>query len=289
MSLSTAVTATPNRVQALLRTCVALGGSVKRADVALLMSPRSLRDDTGEAGDKTGEIVRECRRMGLVDVSGPNIKLTKEGGAAAGDLLAWIRPRLVEPELAASIGQEEFPPLLCWLLMQDPYEHLDRREAPSSSIKDILGPELKKTGETLRNEAVYQQFLYWARFLGFAAWTRADRTTRVLPIPTPALRWAIEVAQFGQSAVAVDAFLAKVAHVCPVFDGGSMREQVEQKSATKTYEPGRSASPSLGLALMTLEASAVVGLASKSDAAVNLALVPASRGRARTISDVMVL
>ena len=228
--------------------------------------------------------------MGLVSTPGPVIEITEEGREAARGLLAWARPRLTDEKRAAGIGQEDFPSLLCWLLMQDPYEPLDRDEAPSSSVRKLLETEGKSAGARLNSMSVYQQFLYWARFLGFVQWTKSDKITRVIPVPTASVHWAISVAGFAPGSVTpAGTFIGKIAEACPVLDGGTTRERVERRLDTGTYGAGVSVSPTLGLALLTLEASGTISLLSTSDAPTNLTLFPSSRGRLQTFSDVGVV
>lgn len=291
MSLITALTATPSRVRTYLRTCEFLGGRVDRTELDLLLVPKSLRpSDNDDASAITREVTEECRSLGLITVAGQDVQLTDAGSEAAVDLATWIRPVLVRPELAAKTGQQDFPVLLAWLMMQDPYEFLDWAEAPSASIRQLLGSDVTAAGATLRNMSVYQQFLYWARFAGFVQLTKYERTMRVLPVPTDAVAWAIGEAGFrpGTSTPA-DVVLAALGTACPVLDGGSVRVDLERRSETPTYAPGISVSATLGLALLTLEAASRIALDTIADAPVNLGLVPDKRGRARVFSALQVL
>lgn len=291
MSLITALTATPNRVSTYLRTCEFLGGRVDRTELDVLLVPKSLRPkDDDDASAITLELTEECRALGLVDVAGQAVELTDEGREAASDLAAWIRPVLVRPDLAAKTGQQDFPPLIGWLLMQDPYEFLDWSEAPSASIRQLLGSDVTNAGATLRNMSVYQQFLYWARFAGFAQMTKYERTMRVLAIPTGAVAWAMSQAGFlPGTTTSAEVALAGLASACPVLDGGVVRAELERRAETPTYASGVSVSASLGLALLTLEAAGRVTLEPIADAPTTIGLVPANRGRARVFSELRVL
>jgi len=291
MSLITALTATPNRVSTYLHTCEYLGGRVDRTELDLLLVPKSLRPkDDDDASAITRELTEECRSLGLVRVAGQAVELTDAGHEAAIDLASWIRPVLVRPELAAKTGQQDFPILIGWLLMQDPYEFLDWSEAPSASIRQLLGSDVTAAGATLRNMSVYQQFLYWARFVGFVQMTKYERTMRVLAIPTTAVAWAISEAGFRPgSATAAEVVLAGLASACPVLDGGAVRVELERRAEAPTYAPGLSVSASLGLALLTLEATGRVSLDPIADAPANIGLVPANRGRARVFAELQVL
>jgi hypothetical protein len=238
----------------------------------------------------TVEVTDECRSLGLIVLAGEEVELTDAGRTAAVDLAAWIRPVLVRPELAVKSGQGDFPVLIAWLMMQDPYEFLDWAEAPSASIRQLLGSDVTAAGATLRNMMVYQQFLYWARYAGFAQLTKYERTMRVLPIPTDAVAWALAEAglQGGESIPAAEMVTA-LAGACPVFDGGAVREALERRAKAPTYVAGSLVSPTLGLALLTLEASGRIVVDAVADAQNNLGLVPTNRGRARVFSELRVL
>jgi hypothetical protein len=277
MSLVTALTVTPSRLTALLETCMVVGGRAPRMDVEGLISPPVLRRGADPEEAKVDELLREAQRLGLAVLDGPEIVLTTDGTDASRDLRSWLWPRLLSDEDATALSQEEFPLLLCWLLMQDPYEGLDWAEGPDT-VKAVFG-DAASTRETLRNKSVFQQFLYWARYLGFVTWVKTNQGTRVVPLPTAALERVLDDPSLGPGyRGTADGFVRRVGELCPVLESGKVRERVESGSSFRSYDLTSAVSPSLGLALLTLEARGRIQLMLESDSRTTLSLVPRGRG-----------
>jgi len=173
--------------------------------------------------------------------------------------------------------------------MQDPYVPIPWSDAPVIDVQRVIGADESLARAIPKSVAGFQQFHYWARFLGFAQWLRAGPSLGVLPIPTIAVWRAIATAGIERgSVVPAHAFVAAVGRACPVLDGGSLREKVEAGREVRAYVPGQSVSEGLGLALKTLVAMTKLHLDTTADAD-RMVLVPGERGQLETFSHVRIL
>jgi hypothetical protein len=283
MSVVTSLTATPSRIRAVLGTLAALGGTASRSEIDLLISPRSLRTAARQMDEDesavTEETVGECVSLGLIRLSDADVVLTELGEAAVQDLRTALFPILTSEDRARACGQTEVPPLLCWLMMQDPYVPVPWGMTPVKEVGAAIGIDGTTDRLIPRNPQAFQQFHYWARYLGFAEWLvlgGPKSTTAVLPLPIRALRYTVRQLGDGTSLMPARDFVDRIARACPVFDGGDTRENVERSAAQRTYQLGQVVSEGLGLAIKALSASGELRLESAADAD-RLVIVPVPR------------
>jgi hypothetical protein len=119
---------------------------------------------------------------------------------------------------------------LVWDLDQDVRSAPGDWEAGSAAVDAEVGGD--RLG--LTNDNPYNQFDDWACFLGFA-WRQAHRgSVRLTPDPTQHLRWRLpEVFGSPGARLAAAPLADRLAQVCPVFEGGGFRREVDRRTGRR--------------------------------------------------------
>ncbi len=156
-------------------------------------------------------------------------------------------------------GASDLTRALAWMLIQDPYSFPNTvEEAESLQSKQGIEPK------PFINNTRWNGFEEWSVFLGMAI-VAGDRLT---PNPALAISWFLGEIANGRSELSQAEFLDAVATALPVLDGGYLRRAVEDgiKNPWAIMSP-TDISPSLSIALLTLEAQQLLRLEMRSDAA----------------------
>jgi hypothetical protein len=114
----------------------------------------------------------------------------------------------------------------------------------------VLRADLGEDGQRteLTNLARYQNFLYWARYLGFACFVGFENSTKVVPDPRKAIQSALPQIFSEQKALDIEQFLTALNRQYPVFEGGSAWTEVESmRVQTSNREDTLSIATSLAL------------------------------------------
>ena len=210
MSVIASLTATPNRLKIALRFVSSCGSSGIKEDLlqqtllpAELASGQS-GDDEPQGGSAVGdEVVRELRSLKML-VSGDDGSLTVSpclAGLTEDRFVGYLQEKLLDPAEAENHGQKTLPEALAWFLCQDPATPLAWEDNYRGLVEQDCGPE--GASFELTNRARCNQFVYWARFLGFAWRLEIDRQNVVVPDPAKAIarnlgRW--EASETGLAA-----------------------------------------------------------------------------------------
>lgn len=233
MSVLKQVFATPGRVAAVYRYLLQADGQSETRDrLEAVLSPTPLLGAKG-----TREMVRgavnECVKMGLVAEEGDRVHLHPDLPAAARDRhhgSARIAVTLADLLLRVDGENEDFALILAWYLDQDV------RSAPGDWEAFALAVDREVGGDRmgLTNDNPYNQFDDWACFLGFA-WRQAHRgSVRLTPDPTRHLRSRLpEVFGRPGARLAAAPLADRVAEVCPVFEGGGFRREVDRRTGRR--------------------------------------------------------
>jgi len=157
------------------------------------------------------------------------------GGTSPEVMLDWLVPRLVVPATAARHQQSEVPRAVAWLLEQQPRQPLS------------LNAGVPDRALALPNATRFQQFAYWAQYIGVAKWIGLPGVSAGFLIPDPshlvrrALRATLKIGVRVPLRLLPDLWASDF----PVLDGGSLR----QPPATRD---GVRLSPTTSLALLHL-------------------------------------
>ena len=278
MSVITTFPATPNRMRIVWSYVGrARQGSIQVEELQRLLGPKALQarqsEDEGASSGKTigDDVVTEMCNLGLLEhrddgsvAIGPN---APNGDDAA--FLAYLENRLLEPEEADRHGQKSFPLALAWFLIQDPATPLQWGQNYSKRVEDDCGVEIGSF--ELSNHSRFEQFVYWARYLGFAWRLESREANVVFPDPTNAIVRHMPKVMGGNGRHPIQEVLPEIARLLPVLEGGTARAEVEALLPPNRQLPDGHISRSTSFALERLDRQEMIRMDRVDDApALNL-------------------
>ena len=275
MSVIASFTATPNRLKIAIRFVSSCGsGGIKEDLLQQTLLPAELaRSQSGEdepqGGSAVGdEVVRELRNLGML-VSGDDDALTVSPDLSEYGFVDFLQQKLLNPEEAEKHGQRVLPYALAWLLCRDPATPLAWEDNYRGLVEQDCGPEVASF--ELTNSARCNQFVYWARFLGFAWRLQIERKNVVVPDPTRAIVRSLDRWEAKPGWLPIGEFLSRLAVDLPVLEEGAARKFVESRIAPDRRRPPGHISRSTSYALRRLERSGQIEMQRMADAqAMNL-------------------
>ena len=275
MSVIASLTATPNRLKIAIRFVSSCGSSgIKEDLLQQTLLPAELTrgqsgDDEPQGGSAVGdEVVRELRNLGML-VLGEGDSLTVSPGLTEYGFVDFLQEMLLNPEEAEKHGQGALPKALAWLLCRDPSRPLAWEDNYRGLVEQDCGPE--GASFELTNRARCNQFVYWARFLGFAWRLEVDRQNVVVPDPTKAIARSLGRWEAKPGWLPIGEFLSRLAVDLPVLEEGTARKFVESRIAPDRRRPPGHISRSTSYALRRLERSGQIEMQRMADAqAMNL-------------------
>ena len=284
MSVITSWGATPNRMRIALKLVSGSGQEGMTSDAmqqmllpAALASSQS--DDETQGGSAIGdEVISELRNLGLLIQAGDGcfrvspdaIDVSEEGS------VRLLQGRLANPAEAGNLGQGAFPRALAWFLCQDPASPLSWEDNYRSRVESDCGSESQSY--ELTNRARCNQFVYWARFLGFAWRLNIGGRNVVIPDPSKAVARSLGRWKDLTDWHPISDVLSRLSDELPVLEGGSARTEIEASLPPDKCRDEEFISRSTSFALRRLERSGQIQLGRPADAlAVNLDFGPELR------------
>jgi hypothetical protein len=280
MSIITTAPAVPSRMFSLYASLLGnVAGEVKDRFESWA-TPPSLRVRGANAGDE-GEsstalfssTLREARNMRILEEIDDKIKVTDEarGLDAKKDPEQRFKSHLVrtlfDPLRAEEAQQDAFVVALAWFLRRNPLQPMGFGDPPQNEVNKDLVDGAVRTELTSLNR--FQNFIYWARYLGFATLTGARDARWVLPDPMPAIASVLPEVFGSTSELNVDAFFSRLANIYPVFESGAVRQQIEQFAEVPVdFARDRRVSITTSIALQRLESNRKLEIISRADAAI---------------------
>lgn len=280
MSIVTTAQAVPSRLLAIYATLFAGEQGEPKERIEAYATPPSL---AGRGADEDGEpsttlftnTLQEARRLGLVEDADGRLRLTAEarGGGKKGQpseryFRDYMRRTLFDPARAVETQQAGFMLALAWFLNANPLKPMGFGDGPQIALKVDIGDQASKTELTSLNR--YQNFLYWARYLGFATFFGArdgeDTARRAVPDPTRAIADVLPVIFSEEPELPIETFLSRLATVYPVFERGSARLDYEEMRLNPTSGTGHRLSITTSLALQRLNDRQMIAMTSVADA-----------------------
>jgi hypothetical protein len=238
MSIITTFPAVPTRLLSIFAAVYDSEDGESRDSLEAYSTPASLAkrgsSDEEESGSKLfGDAFKEARRLGILEESDGRIRAIKPPSESNSPkrmdadraFRAAVIAVLFDPESAREAEHEAFMLAIAWLLGKTPLEPLAFSEAPQDMLRVDLGEHAQRT--ELTNLARYQNFLYWARYLGFACFVGSENGTKVFPDPTKAIQLALPQIFSEQQALDIEQFLIALNKQYPVFEGGSLWTEME--------------------------------------------------------------
>jgi hypothetical protein len=260
MKIYTTVAPTPSRVVALIRLLAGLGGTAPRRRVGQLFDPIAPEWGAGVEPDAVREVVQACEEIGLVEQSGdrgaeilaltPNLPTPPTDPLPVVLAAQTLRPR-------TNVGENHFATACAWLLAQPVAGGPQGHNAIQTRLQRS-GFDPKEIG--LTNPARIDMVLYWARYLGLIRRLRETGGSGVVPDPTEFLRRHLGRLLPRPDPVPAVEFRRTLGLLCPVLDGGEVRDRVlaRMKGAGLPARPADQLSDALSLALRRLRAEGIV-------------------------------
>lgn len=277
MSIITTAQAVPSRLFTIYASVAANPAGEPSDRIEAWSTPSSLH--TRGASEEDGEgsttlftnSLAEARRLGMVEVVDDKLRLTSEARAGAGknvpgeeQFRSYLLRTLLDPERAQATQQSGFMLALAWFLTLPPHHPIGFKDPPQNRLRPLLGERYRET--ELTNLNAYQNFLYWARYLGFATFFGdVESERKVISDPTRAIRWALPSLFENAPTLSAAEFMDQLAAIYPVLEGGSARRQIEEMSGRPAGEENR-LSLATSLALQRLATRQEIEFAQRADA-----------------------
>ncbi len=279
MSVITNFPAMPNRIAIVCDYLSYLGAEGASEDSVLAhLSPPMRKTDGDEEGDgknMSDDVVKEMERLGLIcRPDAKKITLTEDVLNLVTPKMSWqdvlrplLRQRLMSLDTDDKYRQSDFRDAVAWLLVQSPFspiafgggEHAKRIVAQlESGENDVLR-------KVLSSDAKFQNLLYWARYCGFIELMGTSGSSEAVADPTAAIDEFLPSVFGSDSELPVLVFLNRVAEICPVFEGGSVRRELEARLLPEHQRENHHLSRSTSLALTRLSLRSRLQLVPVSD------------------------
>jgi hypothetical protein len=223
--------------------------------------------------------------LGLLDRDGDHLEASRDAVEASKSgtdaVVALVRSRVLAPELnmapwGSQVGARDLTNSLSWLLTLPEGKAPSAMESGRVSVKSLqeadFGPRQQvvrdgadggedTSGWPISNETRWGAFKRWACSLGFS-WI--DPVGRLIPDPTPAVRYVLPELWRGRSELRAEEFFRDLAVRLPVVDGGEFRRHVES-NMQRPGEASGGLSQSLSLAVRRLEREGRIALDDRAD------------------------
>jgi len=258
LSIITTFEAVPSRLFSIYAALADSEDGELRSHIEAWATPPSLATrGGGEEDEGSTELftsaLKEARKLGIVEENNDRLKISSEVRGAKenrrlpeAEFRTYISEVLFDRARAAKAEQSAFMLAVAWLLSQNPLQPLNFSEAPQNMLKAELGDQWEKT--QLTNRSCYQNFLYWARYLGFATFVGYGSERRVFPDPTNAIAERLPRIFGDNQILDIESFLSKLSGILPVFEGGTVRAELDaMRTWTHTNENRLSIATSLAM------------------------------------------
>jgi hypothetical protein len=281
MSIVTTAQAVPSRLFAIYASLFDSENGEVKERIESWATPSSL---SGRGADEDGEssttlfsnTLQEARRLGLVEEVDDKLRLTVEarGGGKKGrdcedHFRDYLKRTLFDPVRAVETQHSGFMLALAWFLSSNPLKPMSFSEGPQIALKIEIGDNANKTELTSINR--YQNFLYWARYLGFATIVGGrdaddSNSRRAIPDPTRAIEAALPAIFAEDAELTIEQFLTRLAAIFPVFEKGSIRQDYDGMRLNPSADAAHRLSITTSIALQRLADRQRIAISSVADA-----------------------
>jgi hypothetical protein len=191
----------------------------------------------------------------------------------------YLEAKLLLPTEAEQYGQPLFPYVLAWFLTQDPAVPLAFSSNLRQQVEAECGPRIgPQVGSELGNHSNFENFVYWARYLGYGWRLQAANQAMVVPDPTAALERHVLTILKQRTEATVEGFMDVLGEYSPVLDGGQVREELDEVLPPEKQREEGTLSRTISLGLLQLELKGIIVLERRHDApAVRLTSWPDER------------
>jgi hypothetical protein len=269
MSVISTVEATPSRLRIMFEYLEGRAGD-EREKLLALLAPRSLptRSADGESSVAPNAL-DEALRLGLLVRDGEKIaaggQLDGAGRRRHGELgafVALVERLLLDPAAPGVTSQRSFACALSWLLTRLPSAPLDFSANQLVRLREDLGED---DDYELTSNLRWQNFCYWARYLGYCGFVGVGGKTLVVPDPTVSVRRHLADVLPDRGEMRIGEVIAGLAARCPVLEEGATRREVEGRFLRPSREPSR-LSQATSLAFRRLQDRGLISMHALADA-----------------------
>lgn len=273
MSVLNEPLANPSRVRGTWRLLAHLGSPIERSELEEMLSPFSIagsvrdeedNEDPPEAShhNRIRKVVNEMVKMGLVVEKDRMLCLAKD--AVPLNETEWddflvnaITRRIFDPH---NNENHDLVLLIAWFYSQNTYKPMTW-EQTARALDEQTDPN--RLG--CKNKTRFEQFEYWANYLGFT-WTLAiDKQKRLVVDPTNHLNKLLPGLFVGTDTLRYSYIQSKLASLSPLFENGWARKTLNEKYSIENRD-SRNLSSSTAFAWYRLQGEGVIELLRKSDA-----------------------
>lgn len=245
MKIYTTVEPVPSRMVALARLLLS-AGPLHEDELVSLLQPREntgIAANTLSAALECGLVVREKRQCRLAE----GLFVDRPKPADLDTELPVVLTRLL---LKPKVGSEAngFAILCAWLLQQPalstPVDRVGLKttlQAQGLSLADLQ----------VQNDARLDNVVYWARYLGLVRQIKDEPCAGLVPDPSLFLKRHLAQLLPAGEEVQAHMFRQRLGDVCPVLDGGVVREKLLPQLAPDW--PEQQISDALSFAILRLE------------------------------------
>ena len=276
MSIITTAPAVPSRLLTLFATLSEHDNGLKRDALVAYATPPSLASRGGsENSDASSSLLtnslQEAKRLGLVEeiddklhVGSGVAEYKSQKYAPEETLRLYLLDLLFDEVSAEKAANKGFALALAWFLSRNPLSPLDFGQAPQEIIRNDIGEVSNDTELTNLNR--YQNFLYWARFFGFAIIVGSESGRNVIPEPSRAIRNRLPtILEKKGTWMDIDDFVEELGRELPVLEDGWARDFIE-KARSEPSNDGDNLSVSTSFALRRLKEDGLIEMESVADA-----------------------
>ncbi|MGQ4807021.1 hypothetical protein NKDENANG_00359 [Candidatus Entotheonellaceae bacterium PAL068K] len=284
MSVITNLPVVPSRIAILYHFLQMYDKGLSRDELRAYLAPRALQSRGGDEGPATtiaDAVLREAKTLGLVeDGEEDGLRVPQERrGMNDFAFRDYLETKLLLPAEAEQYGQPLFPYVLAWFLAQDPAAPLVFSDNLRQQVETECGPRSgPQISSELSNHSKFENFVYWARYLGYCWRLQTANQSMVIPDPTAALERCLLSILKQRIEVTVEGLMEVLGECSPVLDGGEVREELEGVLPSEKRRAEGTLSRTTSLGLLQLERKGGIALERRHDApAVRLTSWPDER------------
>ena len=258
LKIYTDVVVVPARFLALVKLLLQ-EGALPREKILGMLQPR---EDQAMAAS----VLLAAGELGVVKDTAAGYDLTPEVRLKLGQErhVAEKLPALMAPLLlAAKVGGKPngFAQICAWFLLHD-YADLQVKKHELLVLLERDGLSLDEL--QARNMAVWDNIVYWARYIGLIYQHGAALAGNVVPDPTRFIELHLDELFQTDKRLTSDEWFDRLGRICPVLDGGEVRRAQAEKMSLQLAR--QALSNGLSIALLRLERRGVLKLEGVEDA-----------------------
>jgi hypothetical protein len=259
MSVITEPAAVPNRLEVLVKYLRTRRDGEARTRLTAVLSPAALQqggidEDTEDSRSNAlaDGVLRAGQRLGITIVDGEVVHLAPHLQGADDEYPEALHRHLESTLLSATApdDQRDVARTLAWFLIQDPAEPMQVGNVKLRVEEQVVDSEHTQFNN-LSNSTRFEQFTYWARYLG-CAWRFKGKAEVVVPDPTGLLVRYLPRLLKRNERISIQDLLGRWRTPLPILEGGEIRDSIEEALRGPYRRPAEHLSRATSFALQRL-------------------------------------